>query len=116
MELIQITNLKDPICSSADFNADIIPGRSIVIHGQSGRRRTDEEGRFSKRFEIGDQAEYHSYNLKYVGTICGIGEKTITFDTDEGKRRLSILDFCRRNWNFDAASVEAENNAERMCI
>ena len=117
MEFKQIKGIPDPICSRADFNADILVGKSIVIYGQSGRRATDKEGEFSRRFDLGDEAEYHSYNFRYTGKIVSIGQKTVGIDTRmEGVRRLSLLDFIRRNWNFDAAAVAAHNAAEHMTI
>lgn len=117
MEMVTVKAIKDPVCEAADFNAEILVGRSILIYGQSGRRRTDAEGRFSRRFEIGDQAEYHSYNLRYHGPIVSIGAKCITIDAgQEGRKRLPILGFCRRNWDFDLARIEAENAAERVCL
>lgn len=117
MRLIQHHGLKDPICDRADFNAEIFAGKSIVIFGQSGRRATDAEGQFSRRFEVGDRAVYHSYNLKYVGVITSIGEKTIGIDTRmEGTRRLSLVDFIRRNWDYNEAKVDAENAEELRCL
>lgn len=111
MRLIQYRGIVDPICDRADFNADVAPRRFVVIFGQSGRRATDEEGKFSRRFVSGDRAVCGSYNLIYTGIIEVIGEKTITIreDLDGARKRLSILDFIRRNWNFDAAKIDAEN-------
>lgn len=115
MELVSIKNIKDPICESANFNADIVKGNHIVIHGQSGRRRTDSEGVFSKRFAVGDRAVYHSYNLVYTGVIVSVG-KCITIRDEHETRRLSVLQFCRLNWDFDAARIDSHNEAERLCI
>lgn len=118
MTLCTVRNLKDPICDRADFNADICPGKFITIYGQSGRRATDANGQFSKRFNVGDRAEYDSYNLRYTGIIVAIGEKTVTVnDNDLGeRRRLNLVEFIRRNWDFDGARIDAENDAERICL
>jgi hypothetical protein len=49
-------------------------------------------------FNIGDKAEYDSYNLKYLGVITGITTKTITFEVGTSRqpetKRLKIADFC----------------------
>ena len=65
-----------------------------------------------KRFEIGDQAEYDSYNMRYVGTIEAIGAKTITIKEkyfDGRNHRLDTRTFASRNWDFDTAAI-AEHN------
>ncbi len=116
MEYVSIKNIKDPICQAADFNADIVSGKFIIIFGQSGRRATQEEGAFSRRFNVGDRAVYHTYNLIYTGTIVSIGKSTVTIKDHNETKRLSLLQFCRMNWNYDANAVDAHNAAERMCI
>lgn len=65
-----------------------------------------------KRFEIGDQAEYDSFNLKYTGKIVSIGEKTVTVQEkyQNGRRhRLNTREFAMRNWDFDSLGVAAHN-------
>lgn len=67
-------------------------------------------------FSIGEQAEYDSYNLSYVGTITGITEKTVTIVAYMGTNqpqthRLKMSEFCWRNWNFDLNKIRKENAA-----
>ena len=65
-----------------------------------------------KRFEIGDRAEYDSFNMRYVGVITAIGAKTITIKEkyQYGRNhRLDTRSFAFRNWDFDALEI-AEHN------
>lgn len=69
-------------------------------------------------FAVGDEAEYNSYNLSYTGTITKITDKGVTIVAYQGSNiekthRLSLNDFCWRNWNFNAVEV-AKKNAEEM--
>lgn len=80
---------------------------------------------FNKTFKIGDECIYDSYNLYYTGTITKITEKAISIWTGWYKgrggrtsartnkkeiKRLSIHEFCWRNYNFDSEEIEAKNN------
>lgn len=73
-------------------------------------------------FKEGDQAEYDSFNLRYLGTITKITEKTVTIVAYKGRpniertRRLKLHEFAWRNHNFDLARVQAENAETSMCI
>jgi hypothetical protein len=72
-------------------------------------------------FQIGDQAEYSSYNLHYLGTITAFTEKTVTIVSYKGSRieeahRLSLHEFCWRNADFDLAQVQAQNHEISMNI
>jgi hypothetical protein len=74
----------------------------------------------SVKFQIGDQAEYDSYNLHYLGTITGITEKTITFEVGTARqpevKRLKIYEFCDRNFNFNLEKIKKYNTEESYCI
>lgn len=107
-------------------HAVIEPGKSIRLHGVEpvGSRYVRDAGTgrmlpntepmpYSRRFAIGDVAEYHAYNLSYCGTIVAIGEKTVTIEDHGRKHRLELADFARRNRHFDAAET-AKRNAEWM--
>jgi hypothetical protein len=85
------------------YNISIVPGKSIMV------QRKDE---LPKKFSIGDEAEYDSYNLKYTGNIVSITEKTVTIKPkyENKNRRLKIDTFSWRNWNFDSEKVAAENS------
>lgn len=78
------------------------PGKFIVVA---------REGEEQNTFEIGDPAEYDSYNLLYVGIITAITDKTVTIQPkyENKKRRLKLEEFAWRNWNFNAERVAQEN-------
>lgn len=95
-------------------HAEVTPGESIRIHGL--RYRTEA---YDRTFRIGDEAEYHSYNLSYTGPIVAIGPSTVTVAEERGGRkvkRLSLDEFTWRNWNFDAAKTARRNAAEMQCL
>lgn len=64
---------------------------------------------YCETFAVGDRAEYDSYNLSYIGRILSITAKTVTIDhgdrCDNGTSRLSIYDFCWRNYDGMAGKV-----------
>lgn len=69
-------------------------------------------------FALGDTAEYGSYNLSYTGKITKITDKAVTIVAYPGSNmakthRLSVEEFCWRNFKFDAAET-ARRNAEEM--
>lgn len=72
-------------------------------------------------FELGDEAEYDSYNLHYTGYITSISDKTVTIEKTYGrndvkKHRLHIYEFCWRNYNFDAVAIREKNKETSMYI
>jgi hypothetical protein len=72
-------------------------------------------------FELGDEAEYDSYNLNYTGSIIAISDKTVTIQKSYGSRdvkkhRLHIYEFCWRNYNFDAEKIRQQNAETSMYI
>lgn len=96
------------------YNVEIEPKKSIRIYGNyKGNNKA-----FNITFKIGDKAEYDSYNLKYIGEIVSIGEKTVTIDPGhrDKKSRLSLAEFCWRNHNFDAERIAKENAIESLYI
>ena len=107
-----------PRWESDVYSAEIIPGKSIRLYGVfknlcAGPRPYDIT------FQVGDRAEYASYNLPYVGTIVSIGAKTVTIEHglhQKERSRLDLEHFASRNWNFDEAKIDAENLIEMQCI
>ena len=93
----------------ASYMVTIEPGKSIMV------QRNDEK---PIEFEIGDTAEYDSYNLKYLGKITSITNKTVTIQPkyENKKRRLKIQEFAWRNWDFDLISISAQNHETMMYI
>jgi hypothetical protein len=69
-------------------------------------------------FQVGDTAEYDSYNLSYTGKIVKITDKCVSIVAYPGSQmakthRLDINAFCWRNWDFDAVKT-AERNSDTM--
>lgn len=83
--------------------------KSIMLIGT--RETTTGTKPYVFTFTIGEVAEYDSYNMSYYGPILAIGEKTVTIakGDGEGKARLSIEDFSRRNSRFDLDKARARN-------
>ena len=83
-----------------------------------------ENGAQTASFNIGDTAEYGSYNLRYLGKIIQISEKTVTIEEpykmygkDHGRRhRLDMERFCWRNSGFDLDKVTKFNQEEMYYI
>lgn len=78
------------------------------------------EGHVPVEFKIGDIAAYDSYNLRYTGIIRSITEKTVTIEAypntqSSRNHRLKLLEFCCRNYDFNAQRVANDNsNAQRV--
>lgn len=90
---------------------------SITIH-KAQRDGTIKQG---VTLRVGDEAEYSSYNLSYTGQITKITEKTVTIVAYPGSRmarthRLSLNEFCWRNFDFDAVATAKRNSEEMMYL
>ena len=101
--------------TSETYNAVIDPRKSIRIHGIYTNHVNGPQ-HFDRTFNIGDQAEYDSYNFNYVGTIVAIGAKTVTIEAHGRKHRLSLYNFSWRNWNFDLEKITRNNHETSMTI
>jgi hypothetical protein len=106
--------------TTREFNAEIIKNQSIRLFGWT-RGTTfgydvDRTGRnpvtrnFARTFRVGDEAEYDSYNLSYIGTIVAIGEKTVSIADGSKTTRLDLYTFALRNWDFDAERARKRNS------
>ena len=78
-------------------------------------------GKEGTTFQVGDVAEYDSYNLTYTGIIDKITDKAVTIVAYKGTsmqrtHRLDLNAFCWRNYNFDAVRVAAANQETMMYI
>lgn len=113
--------------ASGIFNADIQPGKSIRIHGFTqtysrinGHQLNPFPGAgcvsFDLTFNIGDQAEYDSFNLIYTGKIVSITAKTVTIEEYGQKHRLDLYTFIRRNYDFNLDKIRKYNAEEMLCI
>ena len=73
-------------------------------------------------FDIGDTAEYDSYNLQYLGTITKITEKCVTIVAYKGDpnmektHRLDLNEFCWRNHDFNLTEITRRNHDTMMYI
>lgn len=102
---------------NSECNAEIVRNKSIRIHGVRWPNSSGQRA-FDRTFNIGDQAEYDSYNLSYYGEIVSITEKSVTIREkySDRKRRLKLDTFYWRNYDFDLATVAAENAITSMSI
>ena len=72
-------------------------------------------------FQVGDEAEYGSYNLIYTGKITKITDKCVTIVAYYGSsiaktHRLDLSEFCCRNFGFNAEKIMNHNHNEMMYI
>jgi hypothetical protein len=72
-------------------------------------------------FDVGDTAEYDSFNLSYCGVITQITEKSVTIVAYPGSRnavkhRLNLEQFCWRNFKFNAVETSKRNSEEMMYL
>ena len=83
-----------------------------------------EDGKCTARFNLGDTAEYGSYNLHYLGKIIQISANTVTIEEpynmygqNHGRRhRLDMNEFCWRNSGFDLEKIKKYNMEESYYI
>jgi hypothetical protein len=72
---------------------------------------------FDRTFYIGDRAVEGSYNLIYIRPITKIAAKTVTVEMySEETRRMSLYEFCWRNWDYNAERIQNHNQIESMNI
>jgi hypothetical protein len=93
------------------FNADVIPGASIRIYGTQTNHINGPQT-FDRTFNVGDVVEYDSFNLSYMGPVLAVGAKTIMVKCGIYKkaRRMTLAQFCSRNWNLDLAQNTRRNS------
>lgn len=94
------------IDGTEQYNVDVIKNKSIRVRTSRHKwSRVTQETKlqdFDTTFNIGDSAEYDSYNLSYVGTIKSITHKTVTIiERDGTTHRLNLRQFCWRNYDFN---------------
>lgn len=103
--------------------AAITPGKSLVIFGRYCGAM------YRKRFAIGDEAVYGSYNLVYTGKILAISAKRINVGTGwsrngtritasdkEKARSLDLFQFSWRNYDYDAHDIARRNHETSLAI
>ncbi len=93
----------------------ITPGEKVAIHSFTPGCTPNVTV-----LKIGDQAEYDSYNLKYLGPIMGITEKSVIVRkgnwSNAKTKRMKIEEFAWRNWDFSIEKVRRENAEASMNI
>lgn len=100
----------------AGQHAEIAPRKSIRLHGVDNNHRKGPV-QYDRTFAVGDVACYDSFNLVYLGTITGIGAKTVTIKSNmRGVSRLSTANFSFFNKHLDVPAVERQNAEELMCL
>jgi len=102
-----------------NYQVDIVKGKSIVVQCD----RTQK----TNSFNVGDMAEYDSYNLSYYGPIIAITDKRVTIICRHDVKRynagekvkkhcLDLYTFCFRNYNFELNRVSKENFETSLVI
>lgn len=97
---------------ATEYSVSLERNKSITIY-RNGQECTS--------FNLGDSAEYGSYNLKYTGPITKITDKTVQITAypgtgSERRHNLSLYEFCYRNYDFNAEKVAQHNWNEMMYI
>lgn len=93
------------------YKVTIVPKVAINI------KTTYDDGKVTSfTYNMGEMAEYDSYNLSYYGPIKSITENTVTIEAIGGKnRRLKIVDFAWRN-SESIQSKKAKNSETMLYI
>jgi hypothetical protein len=100
-------NIVEYVSGNRKYSVTLVPGQYVVVE-----HFIVDQFVSMKRFEVGDEVEYDSFNLSYTGPILAIGKKTVTVESSfKGKKRLKAEEFGWRNWNFNAGET-ARRNAE----
>lgn len=98
-------NIVEYISGNRKYRVTLVPGQYIVVE-----HFIVDQFVAMRRFEVGDECEYDSFNLSYTGPILAIGKKTVTVESSfKGKKRLKAEEFGWRNWNFDPVETGRRN-------
>jgi|TARA_Y100000310_G_scaffold44394_1_gene41425 hypothetical protein len=104
------------------FNAQISKDKKLIRLFGFNRYNSESDNGYSNEFQVGDTAEYDSYNLSYTGEITKITEKTVTImaypDSPTMKRahRLDIHQFAWRNYDFNREETARKNSEMMMTL
>lgn len=90
------------------YRVFVTPGQRVEIH-------THEHGNLVnvRVFQVGDQAEYDSYNLSYYAPIKKITKKNAIFEVYGRRKMVKWETFAWRNYDFNLNKAR-ENNSETM--
>jgi len=104
-------NIVEYVSGARRYKATLVPGKHIIVEFFR-----DDQFVSMRKFEIGDEAEYDSYNLHYTAPIVSIGKSTVTFKVYDGKKRIKAENFAWRNWDFNAEDIARRNAETSQCI
>lgn len=93
-----------------DQHADVVPGKSIRLHGMYGGQPYD------RTFAKGDFCEYARNGLVYYARIIAIGERTVTVNDEDFKQidTMELPEFSNRNRNFDPDNARKNVGSVRV--
>lgn len=127
-----MTNLTKVLTKAHKQFGEIYPAREtdyavrLVGKGKNAKItvfRKNPEGEYKEHrtFQVGDIAERDSYNLRYLGIITAITEKSVSIShswrSAEGSQtRLNLNQFCWRNYNFNLEQAQRDNNETSYSI
>jgi len=108
MEIIKISRSYMPIGET--YILYVIPDERVEIHTHNPTGELVS----IKVFHIGDEAEYDSFNLRYIAPIKSITAKNVIFDTGSRfcrneTKRLKMEQFAWRNHDFNVEEARAAN-------
>lgn len=104
-------NIVEYVSGLRRYKATLVPGKHIIVEFFR-----DDQFVSMRKFEIGDVAEYDSYNLHYTAPIVSIGKSTVTFNVYDSKKRIKAENFAWRNWDFNAEEIARRNAETSQCI
>ena len=95
-----------------DTWVEVTPGKSITLTEVCVDKDVGIRMLTERTFNVGDQAEYDSYNLSYYGPIKSITKKNVIIKEKHGDRtrRLPFTTFHWRNINFDLNKKKISNS------
>ena len=102
---------------ATDYSVKVNPQRIAIYKDDSNGIPV-----LRREIEIGDKAEYDSYNLSYIGEVVKITNKCVTIVAYKGHsgmervHRLDLNTFCYRNWDFNLNEATARNSDAMMYL
>lgn len=91
------------------------------IQEKYGMVRLPSEHEHERNWQVGDTAEYDSYNLSYYGKIVSITDKTVVVEEQRyghgrkpARHRLDLYRFATRNRNWSLEWAERNNHLALM--
>jgi len=101
---------------NSKYEVEAVPGEYVIVRRWDVKNDGLAHFMGESRFEVGDFAEYDSYNLSYYGPVKSISAKGVVVNeqyASNGKvrsHRLKWENFVWRNWCFNAEQAQASNS------